>query len=1067
MFNFRKVLKTLKKLTFTIRLTILGTFLLVTAATALTALAMQFYLSREIAFTATSAQFNNIAQNVSERMEEMDNTGVNLTRMLELYQELKVPAGAATGHPLLPILTRALSDNRLIYQILIGYPDGSSLHLINLNASPLIRKKFTATLNDRWVMIKVLPQNQTKSQIWEYYDARLQLRTSQQKNTSYDARTRPWYKKAAANGRVIKTPPYMFSFLKSPGVTYAKKTAGGHVVGVDISFDSMSAFLRDQYISEAGEVFIFNDKGQVTARRMPKLQDEQSTTGAIALSPREQAYIKGLPTIRVSNVYDFPPFEFSVSGAPKGYSVDYLQLIGKKTGLTFEFINGYSFSQLIAMFNNNEIEILQSMIPTPARREYALFSQPYFKSRIVANTRKDEPPLSSFEQLKGKTIALPHSYALSEYLGQKLAQDFPGIQTVSTLDSLDSLKAVQQGHADIYFELAPVSEHLINNYFIDNLMQNNALPELSSLSAKFATYHFMLKPENTRLMTIINKAIASVTDKEKQRLSEKWLSSSQTRNDKTTPETLTLDRLPHQQLLTLVGDGRATTRELTIRNTVYLTYTRALQSLNSEKEYLAILIPIDNIIGPYMEQVKISLLITTLTIIGFIPLIFFLTRAIVNPIKLLIMENDKVRNRRFDQVTKVPSMIKEINQLSHSMVYMASAMEKHEAEQKNLLDSFIQLLAQAIDDKSPYTGEHCARVPELAFMLAEKADACQSGRFKTFHFKGEQEWREFKVAAWLHDCGKITTPEHIVDKGSKLEAIYNRIHEIRMRFEVLLRDADIAYLEQLSARPGQAEQLAQQRDQKKQQITDDFAFVAECNIGGEFMDDEKITRLQAIAGQTWQRHLADNLGLSPEESRNLPAEDTRLPCTEPLLANKARHLTPRSDGVKRQKAFDFKVQIPEHKQNLGEIYNLIIQRGTLTPEDRYIINEHIIATIMMLETLPLPKELARVPEYAGGHHEKLDGTGYPRQLTAAQLSIPARILAIADIFEALTASDRPYKKGKTLSESLNILHHMSNTSHIDKDLFELFLTSGTYLQYAQRFMAKDKIDITDISAYLS
>ncbi|WP_281557663.1 HD domain-containing phosphohydrolase [Thalassomonas sp. RHCl1] len=1066
MLNFEKAIKALSKLTFTIRLTILGTFLLVTAATALTALALQFYLSREIAFTATITQFNNIAQNVSERLEEMDNTGENLTRMLELYQELKVPASASTGHPLLPILTRALSDNKLIYQILIGYPDGSSLHLINLNTSPLIRKKFTATLNDRWVMIKVLPQKQAKAQIWEYYNAGLQLRTRQQKNTSYDARTRPWYKKATASNRVIKTPPYMFSFLKSPGVTYAKKTAGDHVVGVDISFHSMSAFLRDQYISESGEVFIFNDKGQVTARRIPKSANEHTDTSAIALSPQEQAYIKALPTIRVSNVYDFPPFEFSVSGAPKGYSVDYLQLIAKKTGLSFEFINGYSFSQLIAMFRNNEIEILQSMIPTPGRQEYALFSQPYFKSRIVAITRKGEPPISRFEQLKGKRIALPRSYALSEYLTTELRENFPEIQPVITQDSLDSLKALQQGHADIYFELAPVTEHLIKNYFINNLTQNTALAELSAMSEKFATYHFMLKPENARLLTIINKAISSITDSEKQWLSKKWLPSSQQKNDQAARDKLTLDRLPHRQLLTQVGDGQATTQELTIKGTVYLSYTRALQSLDNDKEYLAILIPIDNIIGPYMEQVKISLLITTLTIIGFIPLIFYLTRTIVNPIKLLIMENDKVRKRCFDQVTKVPSMIKEINQLSHSMVYMASAMEKHEAEQKNLLDSFIQLLAQAIDDKSPYTGEHCARVPELAFMLAEKADACQTGRFANFHFKDEQEWREFKVAAWLHDCGKITTPEHIVDKGSKLEAIYNRIHEIRMRFEVLLRDTDITCLEQISAHPDQAEQLRQKRDRKKQQIADDFAFVAECNIGGEFMDDDKITRLRAIAEQTWQRNLADNLGLSPEESRNLPPEDTCLPCTEPLLIDKARHLTPRSDGVKRQKAFDFKVQVPRHKQNLGEIYNLSIQRGTLTPEDRYIINEHIIATIMMLETLPLPKELAKVPEYAGGHHEKLDGTGYPRQLNAGQLSIPARILAIADIFEALTASDRPYKKGKTLSESLNILHHMSQTSHIDTDLFELFLTSGTYLQYAQRFMAEDKIDITDISAYL-
>ncbi|WDE07945.1 transporter substrate-binding domain-containing protein [Thalassomonas viridans] len=1058
-------MSSLSKLTFTIRLTILGTFLLVTAITALIALAMQFYLSREIALTATTTQFNNIAEKVSERTEKMDDTGENLTRMLELYQELNVPASPSPAHPLLPILTQALSDNDLIYQILIGYPDGSSLHLINLNASPLIREKFTATLNDRWVMIKVLPQKPQTLQITEYYDNTLQLRTSHRKNTSYDARTRPWYKKAMRRTGVIKTPPYMFSFLKSPGVTYAKKTLGGHVVGVDISFDSMSAFLRDQYISQAGEVFIFNDNGQVSARR-PKPQQVQEKAAPIALSEQEQAYINSLPAIRVSNVYDFPPLEFSVNGAPKGYSVSYLQLLGQKTGLTFEFVNGYSFSQLLAMFRKNEIEMLQTMIPTQSRREYALFSQPYFKSNIVANVRKGEPAVNSFEQLKNKRVALPLNYALSEYLSRKFKKEYPEIKTVLTRDSLGSLKAVQQKRADIYFELAPVSRHLTKNYFIDNIAQNSTMAELPAMSAEFSTYHFMVKPEQAQLLAIINKAIDSVTDGEKQRLRNEWFSPLQVQSNETGQNKHPLDVLPLQQLLAQVGNGQPTTRELTVNNKVYLTYTRALGSLSYDNEYLAILIPIDTIIGPYMEKVIISLLFTAVAIVCFIPLIFYLTRAIVNPIKLLIDENNKVRNRCFDQVTKVPSMIKEINQLSHSMVYMASAMEKHEAEQKNLLDSFIQLLAQAIDDKSPYTGEHCARVPELAFMLAEQVDASQTGRFKDFCFANEREWREFKVAAWLHDCGKITTPEHIVDKGSKLEVIYNRIHEVRMRFEVLLRDADIAYLQQLLAAPEQAEELKQQRDLQKQQITDDFAFVAECNVGGEFMDDEKITRLHTIGKQTWQRNLADNIGLSPEEDRNLPEESTSLPCMEPLLSDKARHLTPRTNGSDRKKAFDFKLPEPVYKQNQGELYNLTIQRGTLTPEDRYIINEHIIATIMMLETLPLPKELAKVPEYAGGHHEKLDGTGYPRRLNAAQLSIPARILAIADIFEALTASDRPYKQGKTLSESLNILHHMSETSHIDKDLFELFLTSGVYLQYAHRFMAEDKIDITDISPYL-
>jgi HD-GYP domain-containing protein (c-di-GMP phosphodiesterase class II) len=147
--------------------------------------------------------------------------------------------------------------------------------------------------------------------------------------------------------------------------------------------------------------------------------------------------------------------------------------------------------------------------------------------------------------------------------------------------------------------------------------------------------------------------------------------------------------------------------------------------------------------------------------------------------------------------------------------------------------------------------------------------------------------------------------------------------------------------------------------------------------------------------------------------------------------------------------------------NENEIHNLTISRGTLTPEERTIINDHIVVTIDMLEQLPFPKNLKRVPEYAGGHHEKMDGTGYPKGLKRDEMSVPARMMAIADIFEALTAADRPYKKAKTLSESLGIMKKMNETDHIDPDLFRLFVKTGIYRKYAEEFLDPDQIDEVD------
>ena len=386
--------------------------------------------------------------------------------------------------------------------------------------------------------------------------------------------------------------------------------------------------------------------------------------------------------------------------------------------------------------------------------------------------------------------------------------------------------------------------------------------------------------------------------------------------------------------------------------------------------------------------------------------------------------------------------------------------------QEQLIDSMITLLAGAIDAKSPYTGGHCERVPELAMMLARAAEETAEGPLADFRLGGDQAWREFRIGAWMHDCGKITTPEYVVDKATKLEANYNRIHEVRTRFEVLLRDARIAWLEGV-INGGNPAELEAAYLQLQSQLQADFAFVADCNLGGEFFGPDKVERLRAIASQRWQRHFDNRLGLAWEELSRHNDSAQELPVPEPLLADHAWHVIPRQSNQIPDASYGFKLEVPEHLYNLGEVHNLTISRGTLTNEERYKINEHIVQTIMMLETLPFPANLSRVAEYAGTHHETLDGKGYPRRLTADDLSVPSRIMAIADIFEALTASDRPYKKAKTLSECLKILAGFRDRQHIDADLFALFLRSGVYRTYAERYLKPEQIDAVDVETYLA
>ena len=379
--------------------------------------------------------------------------------------------------------------------------------------------------------------------------------------------------------------------------------------------------------------------------------------------------------------------------------------------------------------------------------------------------------------------------------------------------------------------------------------------------------------------------------------------------------------------------------------------------------------------------------------------------------------------------------------------------------QRDLMESFIKLLASAIDAKSPYTGGHCQRVPEITKMLARAACEDKSGAYKDFDLSDDQ-WEELHYACWLHDCGKVTTPEFVVDKATKLETNYDRIHEIRMRFELLKRDAEVEFWSQLYA-GAPRERLEAQLSDTLGELDRDFAFIGECNLGAEFMAADKVARLTAISRRTWRRTLSDRIGISWEEQlRKQRQGDETLPCTEWLIADKDEHIILRSaaDKMPADNPWGFNMQEPEYKYNRGELYNLAVSRGTLSAEERYKINEHMIQTIIMLEQLPFPKHLRNVPVIACGHHETMDGRGYPRGLKKEDMPVTARMLAIADIFEALTAADRPYKKAKTLTEALKIMDAMSNNSHIDSELYALFISSGVYLDYAKKYLTSDQLD---------
>ena len=328
-----------------------------------------------------------------------------------------------------------------------------------------------------------------------------------------------------------------------------------------------------------------------------------------------------------------------------------------------------------------------------------------------------------------------------------------------------------------------------------------------------------------------------------------------------------------------------------------------------------------------------------------------------------------------------------------------------------LFESFINLINLAIDEKSHYTGGHCQRVPALTMMLAEAVNQTRQGPLAGFRMDDRDRY-ELKIAGLLHDCGKVTTPVHVVDKATKLQTLFDRIDLLDTRFEVLKRDAEIhALRQQLQLRTrsdAQAEAaLWSQYAADIKAIDDDRAFVRAINIGAEKTVEEDLQRVRQIASsRVW---------------RNVEGVETEFLTSD-------------------------------------ELENLTIRAGTLTQAERNTINHHIVATIKMLEKLPWPSHLRNVPEYAGGHHERMDGKGYPKGLTRDQMSVQARVMGIADIFEALTASDRPYKPGMKLSKAMAIMHRFKLNGHIDPDLFDVFVNEQVYLTYARQFLHPWQID---------
>jgi len=961
--------------------------------------------------------FESIIESSHQRLDRLADEILSLANLGATQARVTTISGSGLDAPSLPLLFAALKGNPSLYSLYFGFEDGSFLQVISAEGESDVLAAHNAPDNTHWI-VRTISSQKSVGEATQTSPVRLQTFTflnqalqpigkKIDRATDYDPRKRPWYESAISNETAQLSAPYVFNSLQQPGLTASKRISDGRgVFGVDVTLTELSGFISSLSVSENGGIILMDDGGRV-----------------------------------LSMASQFGPYQ--LLSPLKAINANPVQALGiakqRQVGDGMAIVD----------FEGAEMMVHQSEWRIGNRSFQIAAVAPL--SDFVTHIQTMQMQILSLVLL-GLGILIPVAFVYSNRMGKSVAHLAADANRVRNLD----------------FSGQPTRPSRILEF--DELGQSFTLMK-SDLSNRTRA----LEVSDSKLSRLVELGIAMSAEQSSDNLMEMILSGAK---ELTNAEGGSLYAIGDDNKLhfkIVQGDGFdlkygevspnnnnfppvplfEESGEPNHRNVVsYAIHEGATVNIPDAYDCDEFDFSGTRVFDERNNYRSVSFLTVPLRPRG---------GEIIGAVQLI-----NAHEHELDTGSPVP-FPPEIQKFVEALAAQAAtALYNRDLldAQENLMDSMIQLIAGAIDTKSPYTGGHCARVPELAIMLAQEACKAEDGTLAEFSFKSDAEWREFRIGAWLHDCGKVVTPEHVIDKATKLETIYNRIHEVRMRFEVLLRDADIKRLEAVAA-GGDPEETLAQFENRRSKLMDEFAFIAHNNIGGEFMEAEAIERLKEIGNETWQRNFDDSLGLSHFELLHYGGAASVLPATEKLLDDKSSHIFKRDGGAaKMYDDLGFKMKVPEHLYNLGELHNLSISRGTLSEEERFKINEHIIQTIAMLEHLPFPKHLRRVPEYAGTHHETLNGEGYPRKLTDNELSVPSRIMAIADVFEALTSSDRPYKKAKSLSESVKILSFFKKDGHIDPELFDLFLTSGVYQHYAERFLESDQIDDVDIEQYI-
>ncbi|MEZ9117179.1 HD domain-containing phosphohydrolase [Vibrio cyclitrophicus] len=826
-----------------------------------------------------------------------------------------------------------------------------------------------------------------------FLDGAHQVISTVQAESKFNPTTRPWFRNAKPDGSIQLSEPYQFYFLQTHGITLSRRSADGkHVVGADFTLKSLSSQISKLAYSPQTRLALFDQHFNL-------LGEHQLDLSIPNLAPptNQEAKLGGHPVGKLSGSEQDPSF-FSI---PKRE-----QMAALKASVLGPLISDeekFNLNLKNVEYNLNTWAL--TLTPVELTQHVTLY---------LAEATPHNDLLADLISMRDKQVAVAIGmlficFGIVWFVANRLSQPLNTLmQLTDNIARFDFRrthypKSMIQEVANLTHSIE-LMEHTLHD-LITLLRDTAGNQEFSILAKNIAHQSYLI----TKAETIVLFTQSEEKD--------------------------VFDTAANLAIIPFKADINDF-----IKHTPWLLcQLKAGETIHLNRE--------DNVLNYYQDSIFNS------------DLYLF---PLLNREKLLV---GIVAIGYERPITKMQADKHAFLRELLSFAEIAKDNIDQMQQQKNMLNAFIELIASAIDTKSPYTGGHCQRVPELTKWLTQAT--IDDDRYYPQFSLDSKQWEELMLAAWLHDCGKVTTPEYVVDKATKLETIYDRIHEVRMRFELLKQQAETDYWKAIANGALQEDQL-KVLEQNLSELDEEFAFVADCNLGSESMTEEQLARLDQIAKRTWKRTLDDQLGLSWSEKERFNTQQSItepnekpsnskepiLPVMEPLLADKPEHKIQWDNGFNPADMWqeEFVLKPGEVKYNQGELHNLKVRRGTLNDEERFMINDHIIQTFTMLNKLPYPSYLKNIPDIASGHHERIDGKGYPRGLSEDQLPLPSRAMAIADVFEALTSSDRPYKKGKHLDESLNIMTDMATSGHIDPKLYLLFLENKIYDKYAERFL---------------